>query len=50
MCVSNATEFYQPIIFYLNAASTTLKGKNTKSLHPDVAETHRKRPELSKGT
>ena len=24
-CVTNAIEFYQPIIFYLNAASTTLK-------------------------
>ena len=24
-CVSNAIEFYQPIIFCLNAASTTLK-------------------------
>ena len=32
-CVSNATEFYQPIVFYLNAASITLKGKNTKSLY-----------------
>ena len=30
MCIQCVTEFYQPIILYLNAASTTLKGKNTK--------------------
>ena len=29
-CVSNATEFYQPIIFCLNVSSTTLKGKSIK--------------------
>ena len=46
-CVSNAIEFYQPNIFYLNAASTTLKRKNNFTSSPDVAETHGKCPELT---
>ena len=51
-CVSNATEFYQPIVFYSNAASTTLKVKKYRITSPAAMtsqKTLRKCPELSKG-